>query len=186
MSDFRQERIKKLYQKGSAIDPQFYPIGTDGQFVDMLSTLDLEEQLKIGGNCLVTMQDDENAFIVTEKYYNTSDKQNRTAIWTVVTTVRIGQSQFIYSNTNENNEDQVIYDANNGEEEELINESKESSALDLQQEQDQIEVKLYRGEQSTGILVYSKIINIDVNGNTIVDEILNKETNVSQQQEVQP
>lgn len=51
------KRIKKIHQKGQGNNFTDYPIGVDSIYVDMLSNLDLEEELKIGNNHSVTVQD---------------------------------------------------------------------------------------------------------------------------------
>lgn len=51
------KRIKKIHQKGQGNNFTDYPIGVDSIYVDMLSNLDLEEELKIGNNHSVTIQD---------------------------------------------------------------------------------------------------------------------------------
>lgn len=51
------KRIKKIHQKGQGNIFTDYPIGVDSIYVDMLSNLDLEEELKIGNNHSVTVQD---------------------------------------------------------------------------------------------------------------------------------
>lgn len=64
------------------------PIGTDGLLVDMLSQLDLEEELRIGGNHYTTIDESETVdsetkevtytTIITELYYDRKTPENTT------------------------------------------------------------------------------------------------------------
>lgn len=64
-------RIKKFYQKNngtSGFTP--YPLGADGQFIDMFSGLDLEEEQLLGGNHDVTFSKGTRDYEIIERYYN--------------------------------------------------------------------------------------------------------------------
>lgn len=63
-------RIKQIRQKVENNDYSPYPIGSEGQYIDMLSKLDLEEELKLGGNHYVTVEEFEDKTIVREKYFH--------------------------------------------------------------------------------------------------------------------
>lgn len=65
------KRIKQLRQKTFNNDFLHIPFGADGNFIDMFSGLDLEEELKIGGNHYVQINSDEFNTQVTE-YYSTA------------------------------------------------------------------------------------------------------------------
>ena len=56
---------------------QFFPFGTDGQYIDMASGLDLEKELKLGGDHLVSIQElEDNETFITEKYKKEEENQN--------------------------------------------------------------------------------------------------------------
>lgn len=64
--------VKQVQQKTNSETPISYPIGVDGKFVDMQSILNLEEELKIGGNKytrISTQTDNSRTYILTEQYY---------------------------------------------------------------------------------------------------------------------
>lgn len=66
----------------------FVPFGTDGTLVDMLSGLDNEIEMKLGGNHTSTIVEsvvqDENVTIITERY---KDRTNNVIVYTVVTKI---------------------------------------------------------------------------------------------------
>lgn len=77
--------IKGTRQKNSSGSySNFIPFGTDGEYVDMLDGLSLERQLKLGGPCVTSFQQNNNGYIITEKYGNASAT---TDYYEVVTTV---------------------------------------------------------------------------------------------------
>lgn len=91
------KRIKKIHQKGQGNIFTDYPIGVDSIYVDMLSNLDLEEELKIGNNHSVTVQDvytevdEQSVFDHTEikqYYYDLPlDNNNKQVLYYVETTI---------------------------------------------------------------------------------------------------
>ena len=50
------EVVKTILKKGSSSFDDGCPIGTEGKYVDMYSQLDLEEEIKIGGNKCTVVQ----------------------------------------------------------------------------------------------------------------------------------
>ncbi len=60
-------RIKQIRLKENN-DFFAIPIGVDGLLVDMLSQLDLEEELKLGGNHYTSITQSENTTLITEWY----------------------------------------------------------------------------------------------------------------------
>lgn len=77
-----KQRIKGFYQKPYTT---FHPFGTDGQLIDMLSGLNLEEQLKIGfvPDNIQIIDGESFTVIQTYKY---KDKNNNDVIYSVVST----------------------------------------------------------------------------------------------------
>lgn len=69
MSDISLKRIKQIRQKTSeGYSP--IPIGTQGLLVDMISELDLEEEIRLGGNHYVTVYDTPTSTQITEWYFS--------------------------------------------------------------------------------------------------------------------
>lgn len=64
----------------------FIPFGSDGEFIDMFSGLDLEEEMRLGGHRDVSFSENDGAITVTETYYNAGGTQ----IYRVVTTLSSG------------------------------------------------------------------------------------------------
>jgi hypothetical protein len=56
MSDKNLGRIKEIRQKTSSGYTTGIPIGSSGYLIDMLSSLDLEEELKLGNDHYVTVE----------------------------------------------------------------------------------------------------------------------------------
>lgn len=89
MSSINIERIKQIRKKttnGTANGFNIVPLGADGSFIDMVSGLDLEEQLKLGGNhsASINIIDDKTTQI-KEYYY---DNQNSKILkYSVLTTI---------------------------------------------------------------------------------------------------
>ena len=60
------ERIKGIRQKiGSGQYSSFVPFGTDGQFIEMISELNLEYELKLGTKHLAKIDEDEETNTTT-------------------------------------------------------------------------------------------------------------------------
>lgn len=78
----RQQRIKGMREKtSSAVYAPLVPFGTDGKLVDMLSGLDLEEDLIIGGDHYSTINEvDEEATVITEVFAKRADVEAGTAV----------------------------------------------------------------------------------------------------------
>ena len=66
--DTNSLRVKQIRQKDSNNNFISYPIGVEGNFVDLLSNLNLEEELKIGGNHYVEIEDGQDYLIIKEYY----------------------------------------------------------------------------------------------------------------------
>ena len=80
------ERVKNLRKKitpNSFGDP--IPIGTDGILVDMLSGLDNEQELKLGGNHIADISEDGNITTIIEQYCK--NDVAKTIVYTVKTVV---------------------------------------------------------------------------------------------------
>lgn len=81
MSKRTQPRIKQIRQKSSSGYLTGIPLGADGLLVDMLSGLDLEEELRLGGNHYVEIVDTEvNEQVTTtiKEWYFTQPKGENT------------------------------------------------------------------------------------------------------------
>lgn len=57
--------VKEIYKKTDN-EPISFPIGTNGSLVDMKSDLDLEEELKMGGNKITTISEEEKQISVID------------------------------------------------------------------------------------------------------------------------
>lgn len=71
MSYIEQPRIKQIRQKDSNGNYlTSVPLGADGFLVDMFSGLDLEEELKLGGNHYTEITEDDDVTIIKEWYFS--------------------------------------------------------------------------------------------------------------------
>lgn len=80
------QTIKGSRQKVSASGYSDYiPFGADGKYIDMLSGLDLEKELKLGGNhSAIIGLDSQNRTVITQKY---ADEDASAAYYKVITTI---------------------------------------------------------------------------------------------------
>lgn len=71
MSSINQGRIKQIRKRSNGSFPTTgIPIGTDGILVDMISQLDLEEEIRLGGNHYVDIVETNTATIIKEWYFS--------------------------------------------------------------------------------------------------------------------
>lgn len=76
MSKTSLKRIKQIRQKTNNQSKPFnsIPLGVDGLLVDMMSNLDLEQDLKIGSNHYVQIQERDEEETLIKEYYFTQPK----------------------------------------------------------------------------------------------------------------
>ena len=66
-------KIKGLRQKtGANTYSALVPFGTDGNLVDMFSDLTLEEELKLGGNHISSIDESGSSVVITETFNDTN------------------------------------------------------------------------------------------------------------------
>lgn len=71
MSSINQGRIKQIRKRSNGSFPTTgIPIGTDGILVDMISQLDLEEEIRLGGNHYVDIVQTNTATEIKEWYFS--------------------------------------------------------------------------------------------------------------------
>ncbi len=98
-------RIKQIRQKDSNNNFISYPIGVEGNFVDLLSNLNLEEELKIGGNHYVTI-DEKSSQLIIKEYYSKLPHSNVNWVSSITHTVKITMDTgdlFLIDNVYDNN-----------------------------------------------------------------------------------
>ena len=80
------QTIKGSRQKLSAGSySDFIPFGADGEYIDRLSGLNLERQLKLGGDHSASIREDANGnTVITQKY---ADAETTGAYYKVITTI---------------------------------------------------------------------------------------------------
>ena len=159
MSSQNKERIKGLHIKDS---PNSYsnlkPFGSDGQLIDMLSSLDLEEELKLGGNHYVELEeDDNNDVLVIKEWYYTQPKENKT---------RAAMSQFCtYSVVTSFTENTATTAIDVGQGNVLVDEQQNGNLIVIEngETQSEIDISLYKGdlEENNSILLHTKRIIIN-------------------------
>lgn len=72
MSSSTKERIKQIRPRTGGSFSTGIPIGTDGLLVDMVSQLDLEEEIRLGGNHYVDMYQTDTETVIKEWYFSVS------------------------------------------------------------------------------------------------------------------
>lgn len=129
MSSKYLNRIKGLHIKeGPNSYTDLIPFGSNGELIDMVSTLDLEEELKIGGNHYFEISEDENDITIIKEWYLTQPKGNEDNLnqicrYTVITAfsespvstaLEVGQNQndptVLIGNTQEEEEQEIDID----------------------------------------------------------------------------
>lgn len=159
MSSKNQNRIKQIRQKNASGNYINYPIGSQGTLIDMLSELDLEEELKIGGNHYVQVDNvsDELTY-VREWYYNKPKSENGTVLYSLQITISTGitDEYFVITHDSEKSdpEGRIIVDSRTGEY--LIHPQFEDTTF--------IEMQLYKGDfniEGQNTLIHEKTISFN-------------------------
>ena len=79
------QTIKGSRQKTATGYSDYIPFGADGKYIDMLSGLDLEKELKLGGDHSASItQNLQGNTVITQKY---ADEETIGAYYKVVTTI---------------------------------------------------------------------------------------------------
>ena len=65
----------------------YIPFGADGEYVDMLSGLNLERELKLGGDHLTSITEQNGITVITQKY---ADSESTGKYYKVITTISEG------------------------------------------------------------------------------------------------
>ena len=179
MSSENLARIKEIRPSNEGQFTISYPLGTDGQLVDMLSGLDLEEQLRIGSNHYITILEDNNTTTIKEWYF--SEAMGNRNIQTMQNQKLI--TYYLQTSITENIEEKYIIDHQDN----FIDTNSDIAIQDLLVERNlnetgnnlvtNISIKLFKGiiknENFTLQLIHSKKIQIaEDNSQTIIDEQL--------------
>lgn len=73
MSSVNLGRVKQIKpRQGGSFPDSGIPIGTDGLLVDMISQLDLEEEIRLGGNHYVDISQTKTSTVIREWYFSES------------------------------------------------------------------------------------------------------------------
>lgn len=170
MSDIDLKRIKEIrqLQEHGYSDP--IPLGSEGQYVDMKSNLDLEQELKLGGNHNVTIIEEGNKTTIKEYYLhknNSSIEEDSDIIDYIVVTTILQGDQIVETNIK----------VGEGEEEDIL--LKISSVDDriigfseMVDAQNRIisEIK-YPNQEDTDTYIHKKQINFLNNDTLITQEV---------------
>ena len=168
MSSINQKRIKQIRKRQNESFDTRIPIGTDGILVDMISELDLEEEIRLGGNHYVEVNQTELATEIKEWYF--SEARGSRSITQMSNFVTYSASVIIAiaieTYLGETHEDGAFITQNGDH---IVTREK------IPSNEERIEIKLYRYDMDSnnGILIHSKniYINEDLTTNqTIIDE----------------
>lgn len=111
MSSVNLGRIKQIRPRQNGSFPASgIPIGTDGLLVDMISQLDLEEEIRLGGNHYVDISQTKTSTIIKEWYFSESkgttpieEIDDNIVTYTVITSViNAVQTNIVEDHINEN------------------------------------------------------------------------------------
>lgn len=163
MSSINQGRIKQIRKRQNGSFSAGVPIGTDGILVDMISELDLEQEIRLGGNHYVEINQTEVATEIKEWYFSeargtrTIEQMSNFVTYSASITIPFAIETFIGETqqdgafiTQESDGDYIV------------------SRDEIHLNEEKIEMKLYRYDMNSnsGILIHSKTIYINENPNT--------------------
>lgn len=167
MSDASLKRVKQIRKKTGSDTYLSLPIGSQGLLVDMVSQLDLEEEIRLGGNHYTTITSTDLATTIKEWYFSQS-RGTRTitqmasyVTYTVVVTfVSSVEINITYEETESVDGYKIL--TNNGDS--LI------SLQSVDSGQQRIDINLYKGDEQT--LLHHKVIYIHESpmGDIAIDE----------------
>lgn len=186
MSSIYTPRIKQIRKRSGGEFATGIPLGTDGILVDMVSELDLEEELRLGGNHYVDIIKTDTATQIKEWYF-TEPRGSRT-LTEMSQFVTFSASVSIISAI-DTPLGQTVEDGSfiTDQESENLIVIREAISLDEQR----IIMSLYRGDlDNNGILIHQKTVYINKaeNGQIAIDEQVDYDGVVNNllQQEEQP
>ena len=174
MSKENLQRVKQIRRKNSNNAGDYslpIPIGTDGLLVDMLSGLDLEQDIRLGGNHYVEVNESEYETQIIEWYLN-QPKAGREISQIEEEKITHSTSIFI-SQVNE----RKIQVSSEVQDFLSVDQSSGDLIIDLQRNNGEtvITISLYQGDlQRSGNLLHQKVISINENSstfNTIEEEV---------------
>lgn len=174
MSSINQGRIKQIRKRQNGSFSVGVPIGTDGILVDMISELDLEQEIRLGGNHYVEINQTEETTEIKEWYFSEA-RGSRTIeqmssfvtysasiiITSTVSTVDIflGETEqdgaFV---TQEFNGDHIVV---------------RGEAVPVNEEKIEMSLYRYNMDSQDGVLIHSKTIYINedpVTNQIVIDE----------------
>lgn len=139
-----------------------YRLGAYPQLIEMASSFDLEEELKIGGNKEViisdfwpgTQSDEEQPFEITEIYYDNTSQHNIT--YTVKMSISTALENYLIDNNNN-----VIYTTQELQDKGIL--VNVQNATDFRFDNGHnIEITLYKGSEQTGSILHIKTIYVRI------------------------
>ncbi len=163
MSDKNLGRIKQIRQRTSSGYTADIPIGAQGYLIDMLSGLDLEQELKLGNDHYVTIEEDDDITEIKEWYF--SEKLNDTLDY-MIQNNKVTYSLLISIRTDTVN-DFIIANELNGDNSFLLEDpSDPNSDFLISSKIEVIEITLYKGDMSANQVLHHKLISILENEET--------------------
>lgn len=173
MSDKDLKRIKQIRKKTNSGYSESIPIGTQGLLVDMISQLDLEEQIRLGGNHYTSIFQTSLSTDIKEWYFSKpkgnlslEDMSNYVTYSVSVSITKASENNIVSREWED--ESEIEY---------LLSGTDDNGPFDLvdRYEVDQnnqiIEIYLYKGDFNK--LIHSKIINIyedSETGQTVINQ----------------
>ena len=176
MSYKNQVRTKQIRQKTSSGNYQAFPIGADANLIDMFSTLDLEQELKLGGDHYVEIDEQQDFIQIKEWYFSelrgerTLEEMKEFVTYTVLTEIQ----NFIIDKieTEDGNREFIIHDEEEQEQDQnyIINKRVVTGG-------DRIAITLYKGDFDEDQILHQKEIMIkdETPTFTTIDQGVDKE-----------
>lgn len=167
MSDASLKRVKQIRKKTGSDTYLSLPIGSQGLLVDMVSQLDLEEEIRLGGNHYTTITSTDLATTIKEWYFSqprgtrTITQMASYVTYTVVVAFISSVEVYITQEETEAADGYKVL-TNNGDP--LI------SLQSVDSGQQRIDISLYKGDEQT--LLHHKVVYIHESpmGDIAIDE----------------
>ena len=169
MSSANKGRIKQIRPRTNGNFNTSIPLGVDGLLTDMASNLDLEQELKIGGNHYIQMYESDTSTIIEEWYFsqkmgsNTLDQMRSSN--KVTYSVRVEIISYIEYHLQHDDGD-ILW--SNSAADGIVD------RVAISSNSQRIQIKLFQGDMKkipTPHLLHQKVIMItEQNGNTVISE----------------
>lgn len=167
MSSVNLKRIKQIRPKTNGGFDTVYPLGVDGLLTDMVSGLDLQQELTIGGNHYVEINQTNTAVEIKQWYFsqamgnNTLDymKTHNKVTYSVFVNITTAIDYYLIDERNNSEDEDSIITYTINPQDGIVDRVAVSS------NQERIQITLYNGLMDSANILHQKVITITESGN---------------------